>query len=658
MNARSLAYLVPVVLVAAVLLAGEEPRRVAADEPLVNPISQELYQYSAISEVIRANNGQAPKDGVELVAALAKVGDFAQLPVPFSAVALDSGLLKPRVILAPRPGLALPQQPDDPDLVGPPPPRDCEPTVPSPLSAAKLTQPHLEGRLFLAANMAGDSPAKLRVHTIEFISWNTRKKAFDFGVIDCSVAKPEVQFLDGVRCIACHKNRGPILGQGPWSNTTHNDVVRVAALHHILSFDRELRIPVPSIQPGVLGFPQVSGELRTRTTFDGMSFVAGEPVVCDSAIRTGGNLARDREIFKTMTGFADGRKALALLLTAIASDQPIAIADQRLVAALNRTFIANYSTFARKFTAIQKAMSSTLSDFSPSGSMGKLRTVVTNQPASWGSGSSQRTDITIVWMSTPEKVTEYDRLRAGGEHGMPSDRLPSNPRSFFRPDLGVPQRPANAVSTISLAATIGLAESDRGFMAKKLAELATRIDRQDVTPATLASELFSSPPFAKAIRTGNIPDREEFKDLFVEGLAAVARNHKVEPLSIARGDYASGPSGAAEPGQEYREPAIVPTTACRRCHDVAGPAKPPVFNPIPVLAFDPFEENSRAAWLKATRPRDRVAVLARMTRRLVTDQDMPPEDSAEYALFREKDAAAFDAVRDWLAAELRKAKGE
>jgi hypothetical protein len=52
------------------------------------------------------------------------------------------------------------------------------------------------------------------------------------------------------------------------------------------------------------------------------------------------------------------------------------------------------------------------------------------------------------------------------------------------------------------------------------------------------------------------------------------------------------------------------------------------------------------------------AVLGRMLKRLATDADMPPADSAEYELFRAKDLASFDAVRDFLESELRRARGD
>jgi hypothetical protein len=670
--ARGVVFAAPVACALAALLALKEPPRVAAQEPPTTPVSLgEAYDCTAIGDVIRANNGQVPGNGTELMKALAKLGDFAQLPVPFSAVALDSGLTKPRVVIAPRLGRAIKETEEDPEGKTPAAgvPGGRPQPANSPISTAKVTQAHIEGRLFLAANMEGKTADDLRVKTIEFISWNTKKKKFDFGVIDCANEKPEIQILDGLRCFACHKNRGPILGQGPWSNTTHNDVVRAAALKALFPNDtvqldnpkvgpkRPRPLPIPQFQPGAFGMPFITPELRERTTFDGMSIVAGEPEVCDSAIRFGGDLARDREIYKAMARSADGRKGLAILMTGIASDKPILQADHQLRVPLDQTFSASYSPFANEVVGLHKSMSNTLGDFSPSGSMGSVRSVVTNQPAGWGSGSFQRVDVVIVWGGTPKSVTEYDSRRTQGDPAMPSQRLPSNPKSFLRPAVTVPGRASSAVSAVTLARAIGLSEGDREFLSKSLSELAGKINKPKVTGATLAKEVFNSPPFADALKAGNIPDREEFKDLFADALDVVAKNHKTEGLKLARGDYASGPNCAPVAGREDKEPAIVPTTACQRCHDLRGVGKPSAFNPIPMLAFDPFDATSREAWVKATDPRKRAEVLTRMTKRLVTDKDMPPEDAPEYEKFRQKEAAAFDGIKDWLDAELKKAKG-
>jgi hypothetical protein len=111
-----------------------------------------------------------------------------------------------------------------------------------------------------------------------------------------------------------------------------------------------------------------------------------------------------------------------------------------------------------------------------------------------------------------------------------------------------------------------------------------------------------------------------------------------------------------KPGAEVREAEVVPTTACLRCHDVRGPGKPPGVEPIPALAFDPFDKAGREAWLRATPANRRGPVLGRMFKRVAVNKDMPPVDAAEYELFRTANPAAFDEVRAFLEAELRKAR--
>jgi hypothetical protein len=65
----------------------------------------------------------------------------------------------------------------------------------------------------------------------------------------------------------------------------------------------------------------------------------------------------------------------------------------------------------------------------------------------------------------------------------------------------------------------------------------------------------------------------------------------------------------------------------------------------------------REAWLKTAERKIRIDTLNRFLKRLAIDRDMPPEDSAEAELYRGRDPASFDAVRDWLEAELKRAKG-
>src|SRR5436190_23095010 len=96
---------VPLGLLLALVIGSKNPPRVVAAEPEAPGAAKSTpYDHTAIGLVLKANYGRAPRNGSELMRVLKKVGDFAQLPVPFSAVNLASSLTTPRVIIAPRPG--------------------------------------------------------------------------------------------------------------------------------------------------------------------------------------------------------------------------------------------------------------------------------------------------------------------------------------------------------------------------------------------------------------------------------------------------------------------------------------------------------------------------------------------------------------------------
>ena len=213
------------------------------------------------------------------------------------------------------------------------------------------------------------------------------------------------------------------------------------------------------------------------------------------------------------------------------------------------------------------------------------------------------------------------------------------------------------MNATALARLIGVTEADRIFFADQLSIAANLLNKPKVTAATLARDLFNGPQFTEVLTAGEIPDREDFKERFVKGLNEILKVQNTQGLSLVRADYASGPKVAPVPGKADAEIPVVATTACVRCHDVRGVGKAG-FSPIPMLAFDPFDKDSRDAWLKANPDaKKRTPVLARMMKRLGDDKDMPPEDSAEYDAFRVKSPSDLDAVKTWLDAELKKAKG-
>ena len=172
---------------------------------------------------------------------------------------------------------------------------------PDPRRNIATNNTQLQGRLFLAANTE-IRDGKMKVRTVEFISWNTHKRAFDFGVIEgMHTDSPELKMLDGTRCFSCHKGRGPILGISPWSNTLHDSIVHdtsTVAMYNAmkLTADRNSRSGIHT---------------------DGMSFGFPRALDMDIAIRLGGELMRDRAIFKRLAETPDTRKALVLLFDAI-----------------------------------------------------------------------------------------------------------------------------------------------------------------------------------------------------------------------------------------------------------------------------------------------------------------------------------------------------
>src|SRR5262249_48116221 len=132
---RSLAVLGVVGLATVVVLGPGSPSPAEAAERPAGPADDSSFAFSAIGAVLDANRGKSPTTGTELQQTLRKLGEFAQLPIPFSAVVHDSGLANPRVVITAR------------DLAGR-------------VGSTDATRPNLVGRLFLAANMERPAPGR------------------------------------------------------------------------------------------------------------------------------------------------------------------------------------------------------------------------------------------------------------------------------------------------------------------------------------------------------------------------------------------------------------------------------------------------------------------------------------------------------------------
>jgi hypothetical protein len=573
-----------------------------------------------------------------------------------------------------------------------------------------VTETNLNGRLFLAANMErGAKGGDPRVTLVEFISWNTLRRRFDFGVIENMGGddEPKLKIVDGGRCFACHKNRGPILGGPPWSNTTHDDIIRLAtaAGHRMEGTD------LPESGPFTLPKPAAN-----RKRIDGMALSTPEAAVVDLAVRQGAILRLNRDTFRLMTRSADGRRALIGLLVAVVGQEALDPNDKEAKVALDNTFEKSYVRFAADWAVLRRAAKpDMLADVDPSallissgvrpftrtrpvtpvvrvqglvrgnGSLWsappRTRPGVTSQPRSRSaSASASATPPPIVsadvmlavaaarkaaadnvaaltLAATLDELARYEAARSVGYHGLFSQAQPSNPVAFIKPSTRAPSRPSGMLSAPMLAATIGLTESDRKFLADSLADAAKRTGLPKVTPAALARAVFEGQEFEGLFAGGALPDRDEFKDCFVAGLHAVLMEDypATKGFTPERRTYASGPKYDPELAKEA-ELAVAPTTACLRCHDVRATGKRPAFEPIPALAFDPLDKTSREGWVRQTNWERRVPVLERMLTRLSTDADMPPHDSPEHEHFRVKQAVAFVDAKSFLERELSKVK--
>jgi hypothetical protein len=300
--------------------------------------------------------------------------------------------------------------------------------------------------------------------------------------------------------------------------------------------------------------------------------------------------------------------------------------------------------FARDWRDSQNvAASSILIDFSPAGPSAQLG---------------------FEWGGNALVVRNYDQTRAEGPVILPSHHRPSNPRAFLR-QAPADMPPSSTINVSRLAETIGLSEPDRQFLVRALFQAEEQIGparaRQGVArpiaAAALAAAVFEGPHFADVLKEGVLPDRDEFKDRFLAGLNEVLQRkyNRAGAIALRRSDYASSPAFA--PRTEKPVPPSPPNSACLGCHNLWSSANASVTDPVPLLAFDPFDKKARKAWVKSTPPGRRLKVLNRMLDRLARDQDMPPEDSPEYQRFRINDPVEFGSALQFLVAELARPEG-
>jgi hypothetical protein len=488
-----------------------------------------------------------------------------------------------------------------------------------------------------------------RARSVEFISWNSQRKRFDFGVLDnlSGPGDPQLAVVDGVKCFSCHKTRGPILGAGPWSNTSFNSILQNAVAE-------QLSLPLPRPDPGRVDRPRLEAKPPAAARFDGFDVFAAQALEVDAHVRLGADRLRNREAFRLMTRYAGGSKVLALLFGGLVAPAPNAKAG-------DNPSKGNGTHDAMTLTKVDEELRGTIDLAFPPGSFSDrwhemLKAAPTSILFDFSPAGPPPSKPYLEWGGNTTLVKKYDATRADGTVALPSQRQPSNPKAFLKQSFGL-SRASKIVNVTRLAETIDVSEADRDFLAHTLLDAADRVGNK-TTPAALAAAVFEGPAFADVIKDGTLPDRDEFKDRFLAGLKENLDKKNSQPavLSLVRKDYASTPEFT--PGGHETEPVLVPTTACLRCHEIRPTVRRKFIEPMPSLPFDPFDKKAREAWVKTAEPQRRQQVLSRMLKRLAEDKDMPPEDAPEHETFRMNDPPAFDAVREFLEAELKRVKGE
>ena len=413
--------------------------------------------------------------------------------------------------------------------------------------------------------------------------------------------EPELRVLDGGKCFSCHKNRGPILGAAPWSNSAHDDILRLSAAGGL----RLSGTSLPTSGPFALGPP---ARRTHQDRIDGMALATPEAAAVDFGVRLGANLRLNRDIFRLMTRTPDGQRALVILLAAVVGPGPLDSNDKSVKQALDAAFERSFLQFAADWVELQKeARPNMLIDIDPASlleasgvrpySPAPIRPTqvpVVRVPGLVG-GSGSR------WAAPRSPAAQAAAAARAAAACTEGDRRPlRNPgrteplrvcpvgRLSWPHQQGAAKQPAGVLQAAGQGCPAAVEHGghrdarehdrvdggDRKFLATTLADAAKRVNTPKATAATLARSVFEGPEFAELLAGGPLPDRDEFKDRFVAGLEGVMKTSHGLPLFVTRKEYASGPKYDPKAVEE-KEVAVVPTTACLRCHDIRGPGKAP-----------------------------------------------------------------------------------
>jgi hypothetical protein len=126
---------------------------------------------------------------------------------------------------------------------------------------------------------------------VEFISWNTERLAFDFGMIETREGERRVSFANEPTCFACHRTRSPIFPEASWDNTVLNRSALAAFIGHqaeldrpgfkeldrkllaMLDRDEQARLQTPPALENFIDNQLVADDSVSAATFRGFPFV-------------------------------------------------------------------------------------------------------------------------------------------------------------------------------------------------------------------------------------------------------------------------------------------------------------------------------------------------------------------------------------------------
>ena len=351
---------------------------------------------------------------------------------------------------------------------------------------------------------------------------------------------------------------------------------------------------------------------------------------CDS----GAIFRLNRETFRLMNASDAGRKAFVALLVAIVQPGQLDINERGWKAAVDPwRSDQSYLRFANDWLVLAKTTNlGILIDFAPLPRkvyrMGGTATADHPVTAARRVPHSQRGH--ELRTEGEPIITQNQRLFAN-EHGRtaphrdlrsgPRERFsrhaeraqPSNPQAFVQPAPKATQKPSGMVNPVMLANTIGLTEGDRKFMAEALADAAKRLTKQKVTRRGAGEAGVRGAGVRRRAR-----GRAAARPRRLQGPLRRRAQHRARRRSYKladgfapeRGEYAREPKRDPKASKKSRPP-WCPTSACLRCHDVRDGAKGAAsFDPIPPLAFDPFDETGpRRLWLQTATAKRKQEVL-------------------------------------------------